>query len=471
MDIKHCSNCGGQCEYRAGHMICRLCGSRFKLDFAKLTTEDIELFSENELNLLLKDIEAYEKRLDRELAELEAENKRLDKKLTRLLKQDEKASSGAQPGFKKRKKRRALSLILILLLLVPCAFLITKFTGFQTNDAIAEIGNFSIGYLTEDVYNDGEFDDSDLTENVIFKNGKPQYMVVDFKIKTLADNGGRESISVVARESDSDAMRTMIEEAPTGKIETTENTDGSRSYHLTYQIPAKKKEEKICRMILKLIPINGNDVDFSISVSGNDGVALTGETLVTHTFRIVLNFELNSDGKSYTVTGVNYKQASNIRIPETLVDGFPVTKIADYAFSDCTSLTTIVVPDSVTSIGSSAFKGCSGLTSIEIPDGVTSIGSYTFLGCNGLTSIEIPDGVTSIGDYAFYCCSGLASIEIPDGVTSIGDYAFYGCINLTNIRFSGTRAQWWRKEISFGSSWNSNTGNYTVTCTDGTISK
>ena len=110
-----------------------------------------------------------------------------------------------------------------------------------------------------------------------------------------------------------------------------------------------------------------------------------------------------------------------------------ITKINQYAFYNCTGLTSITIPDSVTSIGFWAFRGCTGLTSVTIPDRVTSIGSGTFSGCTRLTSITIPDGVTSIGSDAFYGCTGLTNITIPDSVTSIGSWAFRGCTGLTSV--------------------------------------
>ena len=146
-----------------------------------------------------------------------------------------------------------------------------------------------------------------------------------------------------------------------------------------------------------------------------------------------------------------------------------VTSIGNGAFNDCWRLTSIEIPNSVTSIGSSAFSGCSGLTSIVIPDSVTSIGSSVFNECSSLTSIEIPDSVTSIGYTAFKECSSLTNVVIPDSVTSIDYSAFYYCSNLKSINFSGTKAQW--NAIYKGSAWNSHTGNYTIYCTDGNISK
>ena len=142
-----------------------------------------------------------------------------------------------------------------------------------------------------------------------------------------------------------------------------------------------------------------------------------------------------------------------------------VTSIGDYAFECCRSLTSIEIPDSVTSIGNSAFQSCSSLTNITIGDGVTSIGYGTFWGCSSLTNIVIPDGVTNIGygafeycydltsivipdsvtcigEYAFFRCSSLISVEIPGSVTSIGDYAFSGCSRLTSVTFANTD-EWW----------------------------
>ena len=134
------------------------------------------------------------------------------------------------------------------------------------------------------------------------------------------------------------------------------------------------------------------------------------------------------------------------------------TQIYQYAFYNCTSLTSVTIPDSVTSIGiwafydcaslasitfgensqltsigEGAFYNCTSLTSVTIPDSVTSIGEDAFRYCTSLTSITIGEGVTSIGSYAFYNCTSLTSVTIGEGVTSIGERAFYYCTGLTSV--------------------------------------
>ena len=136
-------------------------------------------------------------------------------------------------------------------------------------------------------------------------------------------------------------------------------------------------------------------------------------------------------GGSYSVTGYEGTDAEVV-IPETYED-LPVTVIAERAFADQSTVTSVTIPNSVTSIGDYAFYNCDSLTSVTIPNSVTSIGSHTFWYCDSLTSVTIGNGVTSIGLYAFSDCTSLASITIPDSVTSIGSSAFWNCTSLTSI--------------------------------------
>ena len=153
-------------------------------------------------------------------------------------------------------------------------------------------------------------------------------------------------------------------------------------------------------------------------------------------------------------------------------------EIYESAFSECSGLTSLLLPESLTSIGNCAFYGCSILSSLIIPTNVKHIGISAFYDCKSLSNISIPDNVTSIGQTAFYNTpwynnqpegliyigkvayqykgiagntnvvikdgtvsitphafygSGVKSVNLPNSMKSVSQYAFTGCNNLSSI--------------------------------------
>lgn len=112
-----------------------------------------------------------------------------------------------------------------------------------------------------------------------------------------------------------------------------------------------------------------------------------------------------------------------------------VTEIGDYAFAECSTLTSLAMPDSVKRIKDCSFWGNTALVDIKIGNGVTEIGSYAFYLCENLLNIVMPNSVTTIGSNLFHHCYKLQSITFSDNLTTAGEYlcmynyaltAFYG---------------------------------------------
>ena len=114
-----------------------------------------------------------------------------------------------------------------------------------------------------------------------------------------------------------------------------------------------------------------------------------------------------------------------------------IRSIEPYTFARCSSLTSCIIPNSVTSIGQNAFEECSSLTYVTIPDSLTSIGKDAFRYCHSLKDVIFPNSLTTIDDQAFDECSNLTSLVIPDSVTTIGRFAFSDCSSLTNVSLLG----------------------------------
>lgn len=117
-----------------------------------------------------------------------------------------------------------------------------------------------------------------------------------------------------------------------------------------------------------------------------------------------------------------YGNDSEIEIPKN-IDGYSVTNISAWAFSNCKSMTSVTIPDSVVNIDEGAFRNCINLESVVIPDSVTTIGTKAFWGCTSLKSVTLGSNVSTIKKYAF-CQTALSEITIPKSVKEIGDEAF-----------------------------------------------
>lgn len=158
----------------------------------------------------------------------------------------------------------------------------------------------------------------------------------------------------------------------------------------------------------------------------------------------VFAFDCEVDGIYYSrlsvdefeVTYGTNKYTGDVVIPTTVEykeKQFKVVQIGSNAFKDCTSLTSVIIPQGITSLPDNIFSGCTCLTNVSIPKSVNTIGVKAFYNCQSLVAVEIPDAVTTISDYLFYGCSKLASVTLPQGTTSIGEYAFSDCSSLGSL--------------------------------------
>jgi hypothetical protein len=153
----------------------------------------------------------------------------------------------------------------------------------------------------------------------------------------------------------------------------------------------------------------------------------------------IAELDFNEVYSHYTITAIGAHAFQGCTSLVTLMIPDSVCAIGDHAFDRCTSLVTLTIPGSAattaTTIGTCAFDSCVSLTTVTISDGVgeTTIGACAFYNCTALTSVTIPGSVTAIGGNAFAGCSSLVTLTIPDSVATIGESAFAHCTSLTTI--------------------------------------
>ena len=175
-----------------------------------------------------------------------------------------------------------------------------------------------------------------------------------------------------------------------------------------------------------------------------------------------LYYNITNSSEPYTVE-VTYGSSNcsgSVTIPEIVTYNdttYNVTSIGDRAFADCSTLTSITIPNSITSIGSDAFWGCEALKKTNYTGDVAGWCDLEFenicsnpicyshnlyINDQEIKDLVIPNTVDSIHYYAFYNCSALTSVTIPNSVTSIASNAFLGCEALKKTNYTGDVAGW-----------------------------
>lgn len=163
----------------------------------------------------------------------------------------------------------------------------------------------------------------------------------------------------------------------------------------------------------------------------NDGKTLNdGDTFIASTVEDVqMMFKvISATNKTCQVApnAIYPNTSGTVSIPSE-INGFTVTAIEDNAFSDCTALTNVTIPNSIISIGTFAFARCTGLSKIIIPKSVTFIGNYAFWSCTSLKVVvsEIEEPFT-IGEYVFsYYMDGYKTLPINILYVPIGTESKY----------------------------------------------
>lgn len=162
--------------------------------------------------------------------------------------------------------------------------------------------------------------------------------------------------------------------------------------------------------------------------------------------RFEMSNEFHFELKEGSVTVLEFldQQATECEIPASVKYGsrtYPITTIAENAFTNNSILTQVTIPDSVTSIlgsaenGKGAFSGCTALKTVNIGNGVTHIGAYAFKNCVALNEITIPANVQFVSDYAFQNCLGLETIQL-NGNGPLGENTFENCLYVKNLKLA-----------------------------------
>lgn len=185
-------------------------------------------------------------------------------------------------------------------------------------------------------------------------------------------------------------------------VDPTETTDGSKSHHCLHC------DEKTDITVIPKLNAESPSTDFKYTIKNGE------------------------------VTINKYIGTSSIMSIPSYIDGYPVTTIEGFAFSDNTTITKAIIPNTITNIKYYAFSDCTELLEVKLGNGISSIPQKCFSNCSKLQDIYLPETLIVIEDGAFYYCQSLTKIILPDTFNTIGEMAFYKCTSLINVNIPDT---------------------------------
>ena len=175
----------------------------------------------------------------------------------------------------------------------------------------------------------------------------------------------------------------------------------------------------------ELLTLNNTKTAIRTAINNKGGSVGASDTFAS--YATAIDNLPSGGGDNSTLIDLIERDITSINIPSG------TRTVGGFAFSYCSSLASVVIPNTVLSISQSVFEGCQNLTSITLPSSVTQIGANAFNYCTSLASINIPIGITNISGGMLRNCSSLTSITLPSSVTNIEMNAFNGCSGLTSF--------------------------------------
>lgn len=191
----------------------------------------------------------------------------------------------------------------------------------------------------------------------------------------------------------------------------------SQSYS-SITLTLEKVSDSVSEKISNIITSNENEESEKYDENYEQRVELT------------VKYKVLENGKA-EITG--YSGDGNHLTIDRKIDGHEVVRIADSAFRDCTSLSSILFWADIESIGNYAFAGCTNLVSISVPNETKEIGEHAFEGCLSLSKATLW-GDPNIRKYAFANCTSLKEISIGYNTEIVETHAFDGCTNLQKAK-------------------------------------